>query len=212
MVIAMTDTTTTEAPTRRGRPRDPAIDRAILDAAREVIAERGYTGASMDQIARTAGVGKDTLYRRWDSKQALVIQLLTTMADEHVPYREAHDDPAYALFTFLRDIVRVNLDTGLGAVIAGVVGEAGRNPDLAEAFHQFWHERRRVTARVVRAVVGPDVDDDELWRILDRLLGSIYYRLLLTGDPVDDEEVWQLVLGIVPRSTDHSTDAGTDRT
>lgn len=201
----MPDTSTSDAPTRRGRPRDPAIDAAILDAAREVIAERGYTGASIDQIARTAGVGKDTLYRRWDSKQALVIQLLTTMADEHVPFREA-DDPAYALFLFLRDIVRVNVDTGLGAVIAGVVGEAGRNPDLAAAFRQFWHERRRVSARVVRAVVGPGPSEDELERILDHLLGTIYYRLLLTGAPLDDEHLWQLVLDILPPPTEADTD------
>jgi AcrR family transcriptional regulator len=202
----MVTTTSTETPARPGRPRDPAIDKAILDAARDVIAERGYTGASMDAIARTAGVGKDTLYRRWDSKQALVIQLLTAMADHHVPFREVDDDPAYALFLFLRDIVRVNVDTGLGAVIAGVVGEAGRNPDLAAAFHQFWHERREVSARVVRPVVGPSTGDDELERILDHLLGSIYYRLLLTGDPVDDEHLWQLVLDILPHPDEARTD------
>lgn len=205
MINVMPDDTTATASRQRGRPRDPAIDESILDAAREVIAERGYTGASIDQIARTAGVGKDTLYRRWDSKQALVIQLLTTMADEHVPFREA-DDPTYALFLFLRDIVRVNVDTGLGAVIAGVVGEAGRNPDLAVAFHQFWHERREVSTRVVRAVVGPDPSEDELERILDHVLGSIYYRLLLTGDPVDDEHLWQLVLDIRPDPTEVGTD------
>lgn len=202
----MPNSTTTTSSKRRGRPRDPAIDEAILVAAREVIAERGYTGASMDEIARTAGVGKDTLYRRWDSKQALVIQLLTAMAAEHVPFRAPADDPGYALFTFLRDIVRVNVDTGLGAVIAGVVGEAGRNPDLAAAFQQFWHERREVSARVVRAAVGPGPDDGELERILDRLLGSIYYRLLLTGDPVDDEHLWQLVLDILPHSTRTAVD------
>lgn len=201
----MTDTTTSTTPRGRGRPRDPAIDEAILDAARSVIAARGYTGASMEEIARTAGVGKDTLYRRWDSKQALVIQLLTAMADEHVPFREADADPAYALFLFLRDIVRVNVDTGLGAVIAGVVGEAARNEDLADAFREFWRGRRQVSARVVRAVVGPDHDDDELERILDHLLGSVYYRLLLTGDPVDDEHLWRLVLDILP----HPTETGT---
>lgn len=207
MVNAMTDTTTIDHPTRqRGRPRDPAIDEAILVAAREVIADRGYTGASMREIARTAGVGKDTLYRRWDSKQALVIQLLTTMADEYVPYREAAGDPAYALFLFLRDIVRVNTETGLGAVIAGVVGEAGRNPELAAAFHQFWRERRQVSARVVRAVVGPGPSEDDLEGILDHVLGSIYYRLLLTGDAVDDEHLWHLVLDILPHSTEEGTD------
>ena len=54
------------------------------------------------------------------------------------------------------------------------------------------------SARMVRAVVGPGPSEDELHRTLDRVLGSIYYRLLLTGDPVDDEHLWQLVLDILP--------------
>lgn len=181
--------------TRRGRPRDPAIDDAILDAARRVIARRGFTGASIEEIVRVAGVGKDTFYRRWASKEQLVLGLLSSLAEKHVPI-PADDDPAYALFQFLGDIVRVNTHGELGAIIAGVVGEASRNPDLADAFHDFWRERRRIAASLVRDVVGDDADEDEIEAHLDHVLGPVYYRLLLTGAPVTDEYLWQLVLGL----------------
>jgi AcrR family transcriptional regulator len=62
----------TEPPRRsRGRPRDPDTDRAILHAAFDLFVERGVDGASMEQIARPAGVGKLTVYRRWSKEERL---------------------------------------------------------------------------------------------------------------------------------------------
>ena len=143
---------------RRGRPRDPAVDRAIVESAREVFARRGFTGASMDEIARTAGVGKDTLYRRWKSKELLVQHVLTVLAAENVPV-PLDDDPRYALYVFLQDIVRLNTRSDFGAILAGIVGESARNPELATAFHQFWSERRSIAADLVRRIVDPDTPD-----------------------------------------------------
>ncbi|MGB5382148.1 MAG: TetR/AcrR family transcriptional regulator [Acidimicrobiia bacterium] len=180
---------------RRGRPRDPAADRAILESARAVLARKGFTGTSMDEIARTAGVGKDTLYRRWKSKELLVQQVLRVLAVENVPVR-ADDDPRYALFVFLQDIVRLNTRSDFGAILAGIVGESARNPELASAFRQFWAERRSIAAGLVRRIVGPDPSDREISLILDHVLGPIYYRLLLSGGPIDDEYLWDLIIEI----------------
>jgi AcrR family transcriptional regulator len=188
-------TTTTSVKTRRGRPRDPALDRAIVESARSVLARRGFTGTSMDEIARTAGVGKDTLYRRWKSKELLVQHVLTVLAAENVPV-PADDDPGYALFVFLQDIVRLNTRSDFGAILAGIVGESARNPELAAAFHQFWGDRRSIAAGIVRRIVDPDTPDAEISRILDHVLGPIYYRLLLSGDPIDDAYLWDLIIAV----------------
>lgn len=185
---------------RRGRPRDPAADRAILEAARQVLARRGFTGTSMDEIARTAGVGKDTLYRRWESKGHLVRHLLTVLADENVPV-PAEDEPRYALFVFLQEIVRFNAHSDFGAIVAGLVGESARNAELASAFHDFWGERRRIAGELIRDIVDPSTSEVEIERILDHVVGPIYYRLLLTGDAVTDEYLWDLVTA-VPWSVD----------
>jgi len=61
------------AQTPAGRPRDPAIHRRALHAARDVLAERGYAAVTYDEIARRAGVGKSSLYLRWPSKADLVV-------------------------------------------------------------------------------------------------------------------------------------------
>lgn len=177
----------------RGRPRDPSVDRAILEAARAVMARRGFTGASMEEIARTAGVGKDTLYRRWPSKEALVQHLLSVLAEENVPLT-TDDDPRYALFLFLQDIVRFNQQSDFGAIVAGVVGESARNPQMAAHFRAFWIERRRIAGSLVRQVVV--ADDAEIERLLDHVVGPVYYRLLLTGAPITDEYLWDLVMAL----------------
>ena len=187
---------------RRGRPRDPAVDRAILESARSVLAAKGFTGTSMEEIARQAGVGKDTLYRRWKSKEALVQHLLTVLAAESVPVPAA-DDPKYALFVFLQDIVRLNTQSDFGAIVAGLVGESARKQDLATAFHEFWSERRSIAAGLVRRIVGPATRDKDVERLLDHIVGPIYYRLLLTGDPIDDEYLWELVAAIPWSPSEH---------
>lgn len=179
----------------RGRPRDPQRDLAILRAARTVIAEKGFTGASMDEIARTAGVGKDTLYRRWRSKEQLVQHLLAELADEGVRASES-DDPGFDLFLFLQDIVRLNRESDFGAIVAGVVGESARNADMALAFRSFWAERRLLAGGLLRRMVGPERPDHDVDRILDHVLGPIYYRLLLTGDTITDEYLWDLIVAI----------------
>ena len=149
----------------------------------------------MDEIARTAGVGKDTLYRRWKSKELLVQHVLTVLAAENVPV-PPDDDPRYALFVFLQDIVRLNTRSDFGAILAGIVGESARNPELATGFHQFWAERRSIAASLVRRIVDPDTSDREIERILDHILGPIYYRLLLSGNPIDDSYLWDLIVAV----------------
>src|SRR6478736_2327459 len=63
-----------DAPARRlGRRRDDSKDDAILVAARDLLAERGYEGMTMDAVAERAGTGKATVYRRWPSKVELTV-------------------------------------------------------------------------------------------------------------------------------------------
>ncbi|NNE96663.1 MAG: TetR/AcrR family transcriptional regulator [Acidimicrobiales bacterium] len=185
----------------RGRPRDPSRDRAILAAARAVFANNGYTGSSMEQIAKLAGVGKDTLYRRWSNKEQLALDLIDSMAREAVRPAPIDPDPRLNLLLFCKEIVRLYRNTDFGLLVAGMVGEAARNEDLAQRFAEFWARRREIAAPLVRDVLGPGAGEHDIETVLDSLLGPIYYRLLLTGSDVSDEYLWQLVIS-VPWSDD----------
>lgn len=60
-----------------GRPRDPEVDRRIARAALDLFADAGWAGFAMEAVARRAGVGKASLYLRWNSKEALLTDSLT---------------------------------------------------------------------------------------------------------------------------------------
>jgi AcrR family transcriptional regulator len=57
---------------RRGRPRDPSIDARVLAATTELLAERGYSATTVQEVARRAGVPASAIYRRWPSRLDLI--------------------------------------------------------------------------------------------------------------------------------------------
>ena len=76
---------------RRGRPRSDRVHRAILDAARELLIEEGFAHLRLEHVAARAGVGKATIYRRWDSKEALAQALLADLAAPHISVARSHN-------------------------------------------------------------------------------------------------------------------------
>lgn len=191
-------------PARRGRPRDPSRDAAIVEAARAVLAERGFTGASMEAIAHRAGVGKDTLYRRWSRKELLVQHVLTVMAAE-VPGPAADPDPVRELFDFMVEIVRCDADSDVSALLAGLVDGSARNPVLAACLREYWADRHRSAAPIVRRIVGAHAPVEEVDRLIDRLVGPVYYRMLLTHEPVDDDYLRRLIRNVIPTQSGRPT-------
>ncbi|MGH2654356.1 MAG: TetR/AcrR family transcriptional regulator [Actinomycetota bacterium] len=78
--------TITEPPSRPpGRPRSPEADRAILDAAIDLFIDEGYEGMSIEGVAARAGVGKTTIYRRWASKEELIVAAIDELIFEVEP-------------------------------------------------------------------------------------------------------------------------------
>lgn len=73
----MTETTSRRSP---GRPRDPDVDTRVLAAAREVYSERGWSGFTLDEVARRSRVSKGALYLRWPDKANLIIDAVRTRA------------------------------------------------------------------------------------------------------------------------------------
>ncbi|MGH2656757.1 MAG: TetR/AcrR family transcriptional regulator [Actinomycetota bacterium] len=78
--------TITGSPSRPpGRPRSPEADRAILDAAIDLFVDEGYEGMSIEGVAARAGVGKTTIYRRWASKEELIVAAIDELIFEVEP-------------------------------------------------------------------------------------------------------------------------------
>jgi AcrR family transcriptional regulator len=170
---------------RRGRPRDPERDRAILDATLDLLAEEGYARLSIEAVAQRAGVGKPTLYRRWPSKAQLVIDAI------HSAHREmkiAPPGPVRDRLTFhVTELLNNTRRQRTRALMAGLIGELPRDPELARAMREvFLSKRRRVLFRIFDDAIAAgelpaDLDHD---LAADLLAGPILLRALVTGDPL----------------------------
>src|SRR5438132_12169584 len=123
----------TRARSRRGRPRDPEVDRAVLAAAVDLLAEAGYARLTMDQVAARAGVGKASVYLRWQNKVALVaeaIQHRSAVVPEVPDTGSLREDMLRFLLALLRGKA-----AGQQA-LAAATGELDRNLELRMASHQ----------------------------------------------------------------------------
>jgi len=118
---------------RRGRPRDPAVDEAVLTAAVDLLAEVGYARLTMDQIAARAGVGKASVYLRWPNKVALVAEAIQQHAAV-VPDVPDTGSLREDMLTFLRALLRRK--SSAQRALAAVTSEIASNPELRKAWRQ----------------------------------------------------------------------------
>jgi AcrR family transcriptional regulator len=178
-----------------GRPRDPQVDRAILAATLELLAEDGFDGLSIEAVAARARVGKTTVYRRWPSKIPLVVDALTQMKTP-TPAVVAEDTPTReALVRAMSGFTKPH-EGSAARVLAGLVDAMSRNEELAQAVRSVLvTERERGLVAVIergkqRGEIRPDVDPRVM---VDLLGGPVVLRRLITGGPVNQ----RLALAIV---------------
>src|SRR5690242_9938962 len=119
-------------PSRGGRPRDPSRDEVIRAAILRLLAEVGYGALTMDAVAAEAGVGKATIYRRWRTKEDLVVD---TVADMNAAEVSETDTGSLEgdLRAVLRSLVAL-VNSPAGAATQALLSSMQHQPALAEAF------------------------------------------------------------------------------
>ena len=126
-------TTDVSRPSRGGRPRDPSRDGVIRAAILRLLAEVGYGALTMDAVASEAGVGKATIYRRWRTKQDLVVDTISGLnRDDATPADTGSLEGD--LRAMLRSFVPL-INGPTGAATQSLLSTIPHQPALAEAFH-----------------------------------------------------------------------------
>jgi len=175
------------APRRRGTARTDALLQVTLDLAAEV----GYAGLSIEAIARRAEVGKHTIYRRWPSRTALLLDALNRAWTTDLDYRDTGDLRADLREQFLRSTSALT-DPPIGPVYRAVIAEAQSDPALRATLHErFLRTVEQSTLdRITRAQHAGELRADaDLTFAAEVLCGALYYRHLLTAMPVDENAV-----------------------
>jgi AcrR family transcriptional regulator len=179
--------TSTETRRRPGRPRRPTTDDAITNAALDLLAERGFQAATIEAIAERAGVGRNTIYRRWRSKEELIadaLRELTTDVDWSA------EDLYSLLLTWLRDFARTFSDPLHGRLLVGVLGELQQNPVFADVYADRVVRPRReaLLARLTEARERGELRSDaDVELVADLFGGALLLRRLPLGLPTAGE-------------------------
>jgi AcrR family transcriptional regulator len=180
--------------------RSAGTREAILDATRELLAEGGVQGLTVEGVAARAGVAKTTIYRRWRSKDELALAVLIDMV-EHVTSVPDLGDTRAELTAFVDRAVKILRSTLMGRVMQGLVSDLAADPELARAFRErvvavrVAEIRRLVEQGIARGDLRPDAD----YELANELLfGPVYYRLLLSGAPLEDDLAARVVDAVWP--------------
>ncbi|TPQ16584.1 TetR/AcrR family transcriptional regulator [Streptomyces sporangiiformans] len=172
----------TEPGTVRPGGRTARVRAAVLRAAGDVLAERGFAHLDLADVARRAEVGKTTVYRRWGTVTGLVADLLTDMAEQSLPRTETGA---------VRDDLRANAalvqrtlaDPRQGALFRAVIAAAACDSRTASALRRFYDVRVAewapcVEQAVARGELPVGTDPSEVVRAVS---APLYYALLTTG-------------------------------
>lgn len=144
------------AVTTRGRPRDPAVGEAALRETLALLDEQGYDGLRVAEVAGRAGIGLGSLYRRWPTKYALVVDALRVAAADRTV--EPTDDPEADLLTGLVTIAE-GLGKRGGRLLSVLLSEP--TSELANAVREAKVEPIRTANRDrLRRLLGPVPDLD----------------------------------------------------
>ena len=181
------------------RPRiEGEREQEVLQATLDVLAEHGYDRLTMDAVATTAKASKATLYRRWSTKQALVVDAVCSQKSSGpVPDTGSLREDLLALYCGLGGGFR---DTRGLAVLAAVVTAMSRDEEFAEIYRRDFIAPKIAASRVIfdRARERGEIADDvDVALLAPALPGIVLHRVFLLGEEATPDLIARIVDQII---------------
>ncbi|MDQ0383704.1 AcrR family transcriptional regulator [Streptomyces sp. DSM 42143] len=172
---------------RRGEP----MRRAVLAAAVDLLSTQGLAGTTVGAVARSAGVHETSVYRRWGTRENLILDALTTELDSALPVPDTgcvRDD----LLGFFSSLAAL-LGTAQGRALLRLSVE--NDDTLEDRRGPYWSERLDRAVVMVRRGVdrGELAADTDPALLVEAVSGPLFVRVLLSGAPLDEALVRGLV-------------------
>lgn len=199
--------TTSEAtPTRpcTGRPRDAAIDAAVLDATLAQLARDGFAGLSIASVAAAAGTTRPAVYRRWKDKTALVVDAIAHLAQVEPP--EVTGEPFVDLVAELEHFRHCITGASSLPVVGLMLGDGLEAPVREQyAAHVVAPRRARLRAILTSAVARGELPETADLLVAGSFLTGSWYALAVSETPPPSDWarrvaslVWRGCGGTVP--------------
>lgn len=188
---------TQKSPYHGARPggRSGRVRAAVLQAAFELLGDRGYEATTLPEVARRAGVHPTTVYRRWHSKQGLLTDAMLVYAAENIPVPDTGSLRG-DLEQLLREVIKVLAEQPVRALLSAVVADATTGSSaIAAERARYWQERFSNAAVIVERAVerGELAGNVDAYAVIENLVAAAYMRALVTGGDLDDSFIAQQV-------------------
>jgi AcrR family transcriptional regulator len=189
--------TATKVLTARKRPggRSSLVRRAVFDATLALLAQRGLASLSIEEIAARAGVNKTTIYRNWPTRTDLILAAAADRSEHEIVVRQT-DDVEKDLIAFLSSVA-ANITSPLGRALLIATLEPAGSPPASQAKDTFWKQRFEAADGLIRSLLGQRSSKEDVDAFIERLIGPIYLRVLVTGKDVDASYIRRLVRSAV---------------
>jgi AcrR family transcriptional regulator len=183
----MTTTSEPEQGIRKpGRPRSAQAHKAIIDATLELLAEEGFQGLSIEAVAARAGVGKTTIYRRWSSKDELVMDAIreVQVSLSVIDTGNFRNDLVTLFKTAYQGIMAHPL---LEQLVLKFIGDYQTNSEIFQVFlrqliiPRFQYFTHMVEQAKAREEIRKDIDPA---LVMDLVAGSLYFHWIVTRNLV----------------------------
>ena len=172
----------------RGRARSESARQAILTGALELVQEHGYAGLTIEGIAARAGTGKQTIYRWWPSKAAVVLDALNAAARADVPVPDT-GRLSGDLREWLRSTFRAGRREPWVSVLPALMAAAQLDPEFGRSYRTTFLSARReaLGALLQRAAQRGEATSVPAETAIDIVFGVLWYRILSAHAPLGDQ-------------------------
>lgn len=172
----------------------------VLQAALDELAAAGYGAFTVESVASRSSAAKSTIYRHWPNKLSLIADAFRTFHEQQRPDIES-GSPRERAERIVRHVAELVAGSIFSDCLPALIDGAERASELRTFHHRFQIEARKPLVAVITAGVAagdfPDSINPEL--AAQALLGAVFYRRLMSGDPLDPDRVSDLVSTVLGR-------------
>lgn len=175
-------------PAASARRRSVHKHRAILAAAADWVAQAGYGAVTVEGVAKRAGVGKQTIYRWWPSKAALLVELYTDIVSREALLVSTEGSLRQRLTTLLGALFRLYRRSCAGAILIGLIGEASSDASVRALLREgLVAGREDIVTGLVAAANRTGESRADAGAVNEVIIAVVWQRLVLQPDSLTDD-------------------------
>ncbi|MFJ4953123.1 TetR/AcrR family transcriptional regulator [Streptomyces sp. NPDC088760] len=180
----------TDTPSAQPDLSNPRVRRTrtrVLTVAREVLADVGPTALTYTLLAERARVTRQTLYRHWPTREALLADVMLESGDE-ATYPQPGTDPRAVATAYLKSLRQGLSDSATASALMALAAQADRDPEAANALAAISEDRHQALNRLL-APSGMQITADDF----AQLIGPVMFRRFLDRRPIADADLDTIV-------------------